>query len=120
MKPSPDRANLLHMRDAITRLEKHLEGVTYQVFLEDWTRQDAILRQLEIMGKIARNFTEEFRERHVGVPWRLIIGMRHRLAHDYEDIDLPTVWDTVTSDIAPLKAWVRETLAATQDTRESY
>ena len=99
------------MRDAITRLERHLEGLTYERFADDWTRQDAILRQLEVIGEIARNFTEGFRVRHSHIPWQLIIGMRNKIAHDYEDIDLPTAWDTAANDIAPLKAWVEAAVA---------
>ena len=66
-------------------------------------RQDAVIRQLEIVGEASRQLSAEFRRRHDQVPWDEIVGMRNRIAHEYFDIDLDVIWEIVTHDIPTLK-----------------
>ena len=110
MSGKSDRLLLLHMRDAIERLEAHLAGVTYEAFSSDWLRQDAVLRQLEVIGEIGRSLSETFRAHHADVPWSLMVGMRNKIAHDYFDIDLPLAWDTAINDVPELKKWLDRVL----------
>ena len=72
--------------------------------------QDAVVRQLEIIGEASRQLSDDFREQHDDVPWRAIIGMRNRIAHDYLNIDLDVVWDVVQHDLPDLKRRVHEVL----------
>jgi uncharacterized protein with HEPN domain len=67
-------------------------------------RQAAVMRQLEIMGEAARRLSEETRQELSEIPWHQIIGMRNRLIHVYDDVDLAIVWDTVQNDLPPLIA----------------
>lgn len=68
----------------------------------------AIVRLLEIVGEAASAMSSEFRERHPQVPWRLMIGMRNRLIHGYQTVDLETVWDVVDRDLPPLIQQLRD------------
>jgi len=66
--------------------------------------QLALTRLVEIVGEAANRVSPETQQRYSEVPWALIIGMRNRLAHGYDVIDLDLLWYTVTVDLPPLIA----------------
>lgn len=91
MKKRDDTVYLHDILDAIRQIETYLQDISYDVFCRDRMCQDAVVRQLEIVGEASRNLTAELRAQHPGIPWQDIIGMRHKITHDYFDVDLPTV-----------------------------
>jgi uncharacterized protein with HEPN domain len=72
--------------------------------------QDAVVRELEIIGEASRNLTDELREAHPEVPWSQIIGMRNRFIHAYFDVNLRIVWEIVRDDLPRLKHQVEQIL----------
>lgn len=62
--------------------------------------QDLVIRCLTVVGEAARRTPEGLRCRSPGVPWSVMIATRNRLAHEYDGIDIETVWLTVTGDLA--------------------
>lgn len=104
---------LRHILDAIEQIYEYVDGVDRAAFDADRMLQDAVVRQLEIIGEASRQLTDAFRERHDGVPWRAIIGMRNRIVHDYLNIDLDIVWEVVQRDLPDLKRQVRMMLDET-------
>ena len=74
-------------------------------FLESELIQNAVIRNIEIIGEAARNIERNdpaFAQQHSGVPWAVMYGMRNRLSHGYHQIDLQLVWNTVQSDLPVL------------------
>jgi uncharacterized protein with HEPN domain len=60
----------------------------------------AVTHLLQTIGEAARRVSPEFQARHPEIPWRAIIGMRHRVVHDYLFVDLDIVWDVTTRDLS--------------------
>jgi uncharacterized protein with HEPN domain len=110
MRKPDDRGRLQDILDAIKRIESYLHGSIEKKFADDLMRQDAIMRQIEIIGEAARNVSPEFQEQHPEIPWSQMIGMRNKIAHDYSDIDIPEIWKTSKKDIPQLKKAVSKLL----------
>jgi uncharacterized protein with HEPN domain len=70
----------------------------------------SLIRELEIIGEAASKVSPETRSQTNKIPWQDITGMRNRLIHAYFDVDLDSVWSTVTKDLPVLKAELQKIL----------
>lgn len=109
MKKDP-HAYLMHVMHSIGAIEKYLQGVSKETFLESEEKQDLITRRLEVIGEAAKQIPEEFKQLHPEVPWRDIGDMRNVLIHVYFDIDYTIVWKTATELVPILKKQITELL----------
>jgi len=89
---------------AIKRASGFIHGYDAVRFHSDKRTQWAVYSQIIIIGEAARHISSEFQGQHRAIPWPDMIGMRHKLVHDYDEIDWELVWDTVTADFPKLKA----------------
>ena len=80
----------------------YVEGVRRDQFIQDTRLQDSVIRRIEIIGEAVRRLSPEFRERHPEIPWMAMTGMRNRMIHGYDDIDMNIVWDTTQGSIPRL------------------
>ena len=101
-----DAVYLHHILDAINRIQGYTAGVSYDQFLQDSLLQDGVVRQLEIIGEAAKNVSSTFRDAHPELPWSQMTGTRNKLIHGYFEVNHFIVWDTVQSDLPPLKQQV--------------
>ena len=104
-----DRVYLCHIRDALARIVDYARDGR-AAFLADVKTQDAVIRNLEVVGEAAKNLSDAFKETHPDVPWRLIAGMRDKLIHQYFGVKLELVWDTVAGHVPVLLAKVEALL----------
>jgi len=86
------------MLAAIDRVLEVADRVSREEFDGDWVIQDAVIRELQVLGEAAGRLSRDFTASHPEVPWRKITGLRHKIVHDYFAIDLKVVWDTATID----------------------
>jgi uncharacterized protein with HEPN domain len=104
---------LQHIVDAIDRATSYVSGMDLKGFERDTRTQDAVIRSIEIVGEAAnkvRVANPEFAARFADVPWELIYGMRNRIVHDYFEVDLEVVWQTVQQDLPGLRKRIAELL----------
>jgi uncharacterized protein with HEPN domain len=94
-----------HILEAIARIAEYTEDIDEVAFLDSKMIQDAVLRNIEIIGEAARNIERtapDFAARHSEVPWSIIYTMRNRIAHGYFKVDLEIVWRTIQRDLPEL------------------
>lgn len=93
---------LEHILDAIRAIEAYTtEG--RQAFLSDRRTQDAVIRNLEVIGEATRNVPESFQASYPDVPWQQAAALRDVLIHKYFGVDLNIVWGVVEQELPPLK-----------------
>ena len=108
MKKPNNSLRLRHIVDAIEMIGSHLVGFENGSFQIDRKTQDAVVRQLEIIGEAAGNLTSELRAANPHVEWKSATAARNRLIHGYFDVDPDVVWDIVKNDLPVLKTQVEQ------------
>ncbi len=95
------RIFLLHILNSISRIHSYLNPIEgEESFYNNFLEQDAVIRNLQIIGEATKKLHQDFRSRHPHIEWRKIAGMRDKLVHDYFGVDLLSVWK-VCKDILP-------------------
>jgi uncharacterized protein with HEPN domain len=91
-----------HMLDIAHKVLQKTSDLDRAEFDGDENLRLALAHLLQIIGEAARRVSSEFRRAHPKIPWSAIVGMRHKVVHDYMNVDEDVVWDTVTNELAPL------------------
>ena len=99
MSERTDQEFLSDIHEAIQRISAYVAGLDYESFVKDTKTQDAVIRNLEILGEATKNLSEAFRVAHAGVPWKSMAGARDRLIHHYFGVNLDIVWQIVSTDL---------------------
>lgn len=99
--------------EAVEKVERYTENSTKELFCGDPKTVDAVVRNLEIIGEAAGRLPDDFKQRHCDITWSKIIGLRHRIVHEYFGVDLAIVWYIIEKDLPAFKnalSIVRDTL----------
>ena len=97
--------------DILTACENILcykEGYDYEMFIGDRKTQDAIIRNIEIVGEAVKNISETLKEKYPEIAWKEIAKTRDKLIHSYFGVDLDIVWDIINIDIPHLREQMKE------------
>lgn len=106
-----DRVYLLHVRDSARRILEYT-AAGRDAFFNETMRQDAVIRNFEIIGEAVKNVSDDFKAAQPDVPWKQIAGLRDVLVHHYFGVKLETVWNVVESHLPTLLSRVEDFLAA--------
>ena len=98
----PDDATLLDLAKAARLAVRFAEGFDRDAFLADAKTQAAVLHELLVIGEAVKRLSEAFRTAHPDIPWRAMAGMRDKLIHAYDAVDIEEVWKTLRGDIPAL------------------
>lgn len=97
--------------DAMDKAEILITDVTYEQFASDFRIHFAVVRALEIIGEASKRLPSDLRDQYRAIPWKGMAGMRDRIIHDCDTVDLGTVWRVVTQDIPNVKPVLQQILA---------
>lgn len=112
------RDYLEHIELAIERIGRYVEGLDRASFLASEEKQDAVIRNIEIIGEAAQSIRRrhpEFAARHPEIPWGGVYGMRNAVAHGYFTVDLDVVWKAICEDLHDLAVQVAALRASLQE-----
>ena len=101
-----NRYYLEKMEENVDFILEHMNGVSKKQLESDPVLQYSMMLRLVQISENAKNLTDEFREQNTHIPWTDIYGLRNRIVHDYGHVDLGIVYDTLTRDIAEIKAFL--------------
>lgn len=90
------------IKEAIRRIEEYTENIDYDKFLADKKTQDAVVRNLQIIGEAVKNITADFKKKHIAIEWKKIAGLRDKITHQYFGVNLDIVWDVVKNKVPEL------------------
>ena len=100
---------LKQMVEYVIGVEGYIDGVSFKEFEKSGLLQDAVIRKIELIGEVARKLSPLFWEKYRKVlPLAEAVSTRNRLIHEYDDIDLKIVWDTVKKDLPELRKKIEE------------
>ena len=112
MPPRDWRIRIRDILDSIAKIERYVEGMTFEMFSTSDITIDAVVRNMEIIGEAASHVLADVQHRYPHVPWTEMRGMRNILAHEYFAVSLPILWQTVTGNLPPVLPMLEAILAA--------
>ncbi|HRK31330.1 MAG TPA: DUF86 domain-containing protein, partial [Tepidisphaeraceae bacterium] len=91
-----------HMIDMARLAQSFVRGRVYDELKGDKAFERALVHALQIIWAAARRVSDEFRQQHSYIPWRQIVAFRHRVVHDYLNVEHQIVWDIANKELQPL------------------
>lgn len=103
-----DADYLMDIQTAIAKVNRYTQGMDLDAFVSSELVQDAVLRNIAIIGEAVSKLSNELTKMHSDVPWVNISGMRNRLVHEYSGVNLKLVWNTIQSVIPSFSARIAQ------------
>jgi uncharacterized protein with HEPN domain len=101
-----DLAFIDHILLCIEKIQDYTKDLTPNDFNDNELVQDAVIRNIEIIGEASKKVSKDLKAQYPEVPWKEMSGMRDKLIHDYFGVDVDVVWKTVKEDIPYLKSLI--------------
>jgi uncharacterized protein with HEPN domain len=99
---------LQDIEECINRIDRYIHHVNYDGFSKDPKTQDAVIRNIEIIGEAVKSLSTEIKEKHSNIPWKNIAGTRDRLIHHYFGVNIDVVWDIVEGELPELHRQIKK------------
>ncbi len=107
------RDPLIYLHDileSIENIEEDTQGISEEEFLKKRIIQQAVIRNLEIIGEASKQLSRDFKSANPSIPWNKITAMRNKIIHEYFGLKLNVIWQTINEDLPPLKKQIRKML----------
>ena len=101
-------ANLLDMVLHASEAVELLDDASIEELEDNRERQLALTQLVEIVGEAANRVPQSVQKQYAAIPWARIVGMRNRLIHGYDSVDLDVLRDTIINDLPPLIAQLED------------
>jgi uncharacterized protein with HEPN domain len=111
MSKRPINLLLNDIRQSIDRIEQYIKNLSFDAFSDDQKSVDAVVRNLEIIGEAANRLPDEFKEKYSEIEWHKVVGLRHRIVHEYFGIDLEIIWQILKKDLPELKSKIMQIMS---------
>ena len=107
MSDRRDQDYLNDILEAMERIAEYISGLTCEGFMLDRKTQDAVIRNLEIIGEATKSLSPELCRRHDEVPWSGLAGVRDKMIHYYFGLNYDVVWTIASQEIPALLPAIR-------------
>ena len=97
-----DRIILQKIAKYISESNSYTEGMSFEAFSKDTKTINATAFIFGQIGELAKRISAEIQQTNPQIPWKGIRGLRNRIVHDYENIDMKILWETITNDMPDL------------------
>ncbi len=108
--PRDFRLYLDDMIEAIGRIQEYTADMDEAAFARDLKTQDAVVRNLEVIGEAARNLPDQMKAGALEIDWKKIVGLRNIVIHEYFGISTPILWDIIQNKLGTLGRTCRRLL----------
>lgn len=102
MTQHDDSLYLTHMLESAQKALLFVKDKTRADYDADEVLRLALVHLIQTIGEAARNISKTFQDEHPEIAWKPIMGIRHRIVHNYADVDDQVIWKTLTDDLPPL------------------
>ena len=106
-QPRRDELYLADIAEAAKRAISYTAELSYEQFLDNTQVQDAVLRNLQVIGEASKKVSASLRKAYPNLPWREMAGIRDRVVHDYFGVDYRVVWEVVQRDLPRLLSLIQ-------------
>lgn len=106
-----DMTRFRHMLDHAREAVAMLQGMSRSDLDHNRMLELALVRLIEVVGEAAVRVSDSGKAQYPSIPWRSVTGMRNRLIHGYDEVDLDVLWDTIALDLPPLIAELERIVA---------
>lgn len=104
---SKEYVSLIKMTEYIDKAANYTRGYTFEAFCNDDKTIDATIFAISQIGELVKNISKETMSKYNNIEWNMIKGLRNRIVHDYEGVNLKSIWYVINNDIAELKEYIK-------------
>lgn len=97
-----------HIIQAINKIIEYTKDISQFEFNKNEMIQDAVIRNIEIIGEATKNISNDLKSVYYNIPWKEMAGMRDKLIHDYMGTDVDVIWKTIEKDIPFLQSLIKK------------
>ena len=102
--------SIIKMIEYIDRAKQYTRDVTFEEFSKDIKTIDATVLVISQIGELVKNFDKDFQTQNSNIKWHILKGLRNRIIHDYEGINLDVIWSIIQNDLQPLRINLQQIL----------